>query len=171
MTPLRRGAAIAAAIVVLGLAVVVVRDRHTTWTAELDVAVVPQPEPDPYTLSVLDRDLMVPTFAAILHHRHWAVGRAPAATVRITAAPTAAVITVSARADDPHAAESAAQGTFDDGRRYLDRLDRLYSLRRIRTRGARPTAAEPSALASLVAVAGAVFAMALAFTVLRAGRR
>jgi O-antigen ligase len=169
------GAAVAAALV--GGAVVV-GVRQPAWSAERVAALEPvrssSPDPyrfsDPYQYDVLSRELVVPTYAAIVgapRFRDEAAARLGLTgrelrkvRLTVTGSPRAALITVTATSTDRLMAEQLAAATLDSAQRYSRTIGQPFVLTPIPPGpGSRPVAQVAGARLVLVVAFGGVAAM------------
>ncbi len=115
------------------------------WSASASAALKPTADLDGvdpglqnWVIDLLSRDMILPTYAAIVDQPRFrreaaaelglSIEGAEAASLRVTSSTRAAVITVVARGQEPGLAEALALGTLEQGERYIRSLDRLYVL-------------------------------------------
>jgi O-antigen ligase len=152
--------------------------RQPAWSAERIATLEPvrssSPDPyqfsDPYQYDVLSRELVVPTYAAIVgapRFRDEAAARlgltgreAKVVRLSVTGRPRAALITVTATSADRLMAEQLAAATLDSAQRYSRSIGQPFVLTAIPPGpGSRPVTQVAGARLALVVAFGGVAAM------------
>jgi hypothetical protein len=148
------------------------------WVARASAVVTPVRAPEernswlpPYKLSLISRELIVPTLREVVSSDRFAVetlkdprlsdAERRATEVEVVASPANAVITVTARSTEARVAELMAQDALDRGRHYIDSLDRLFVLKPVRRSARRATPVRNVVIGKAIALIVAFGTLAL----------
>jgi O-antigen ligase len=171
--PAVRAAGAFVLLAVAGAILLPLRERPV-WVADVSAAVVPRVQDrsaaSAYEYDLLSRGTLVPTYAAIVAD---ARGPTHGSRVRVSSAPVAALIVVSAGSADRAVAERTAREVLDRGRTYVASAGGRYVLVPVDAPAAvtrRPGPLLPGRLALLLGVCAAVAAGGYGLSRARAGR-
>lgn len=163
----RRRSRTLATVIVAGLLVAAFARQVTpgsSWVAEVSGAVVPLEQPDPaataYDYDILSRQLVVPTYAAIIGNPRFQAEAAEllditdderrAVHVGVSSSFTAASVTVRTRGPDRDVSDAMAEAVFSQGALYIGQLGLRFVVQPVRYDLSKRRASGPAVIAMLL---------------------